>query len=515
MANYLRFKCTFSGEGKYGVAGQSYSPGEEFTMTSEEARTKLKEADFISGNIMLLGEVRVDDGDWSDSASDFYDGKRRLDNNILPTNCIDLTDATIVLANGSNASAGVSLDRRVAVSKILARKISHGLDPRKPRILVTAGNFNKINPHILYYNASLKTYGSLTNGSIAANNPDAEPWADGDIIFVGADRRCASLNIDWDQIVGSVSSGSGKIKSIKYWDGSALKSFDSFKDYTAFDAGSFSRETIEDSTSRIVWWSKPGSWRPGLPGMSGSDKYYVALILDGPLTGLDGMYIHLVDDKPLADVDLSEYRLPASFVATSIGGIWSDITNDMVDSGSTSPLSLSGATDHIYVAYTQPFGGCRFEMGTSNTLASASFAQYWNGVRWSSQASIATDKWAGQYDDITMNPASATLNIDGDIYWRESPIDWLPAVASEVAGLASSGLALPSEELFWVRFGVSSNLSGTTSLSTLHVQQIGRRYFPFPSIANSFVEAEEAINAIFIDSDPLASFELQAVISDI
>jgi len=514
-ANFLKFRCTWTGRGKFACGQRLLDYGDEIILPADQASRYIKHTDISKGYMEFLGGAESADAAFSANIQGYLEGKMGvLKQDALPTSILPLKTAGITTIQGADASAFLATDREMALSRLMVRMptVTDGVDA--PRFLVSSGGMQKVTPSTLrYYDDSGTAYGAMTNGSIDAAAPIV--WAASDLMIIGYTEKFRSVNVSVDTAAATA----GAISAVSYWNGSAWVAFDDFVDYTQEPsaANSFDRAGFATDTNiRVVWWEAPQDWKPGGPAGSGvpADSYVVALTISGALTTLDGARFYPVLDTPIADVNfgLLQSSREADAVVTVVGTTYADFTAQVAT------IDLSNA-DFVYLGFSQPVGGIYVDVtNTDATVETLSFA-YWAGQSsasgWSGEATVAADAWAGGATGLV--DGTDALAQDGAITWSVQPSDWVAAPYTELPSALASGIAalgtVTDSDLYWIKMSASGAMDADNT---------DRFYGIIPTVAwfnmdpkNSHVGAGEDLHVHVIDEHASASTQIMAVLADI
>jgi len=512
-ANFLKFRCTWAGRGKFVCGQRALDYGEEIILPADKAARYVKHNDIAKGYMEFLGGAEEADAAFSTNIQDYLEGKSgHFRRNILPASTSVLKPAGVTDVQGDDAGDFVEVNRDMAISKILGRvpTISTGLDA--PRFLVSSGDMQKVTPSALrYYDNSTGAYGAMTNGSIDAAAPIT--WAANDLMIIGYTEKFRSVNVSVDTAAATA----GAINQVSYWNGSAWVTFDDFVDYTKEPAAtnSFDRAGFATDTNiRVVWWEAPQDWKPGGPAGSGvpHNTYAVAMRVSGALTTLDGARFYPVLDTPIADLDMGYSALTGEIVAVvgKVGATYTDYSD-----GSAVILDLD-ATDYVYIGTTNPVGGHNWFVTVANVGAVNTQLQYWTGSDWSGIATVATDAWAGTLTDNT--DGGQDFDTTGAITWAVQPSDWVKTAytgfgATEAAAFAALG-TLVTDELYWIRYSASGPTTATAAAIPNAAVYGTVAWYPFVP-QNSYVHDGDNLHAHVIDEDATGDVELLVVMADV
>jgi hypothetical protein len=510
-ANFLKFKCTWTGRGKFICGQRAMDYGDVVILPSDQAAKYVKHSDIAKGYIEFLGSVADSEDGFSANIQGYLEGKSgNFKKNYLPASMVTLKNAGVTAVQGDDAGAFVALDRDVALTKLLVRMpiATAGVDA--PRYLVTAGDMVKVTPTTLrYYDNNTDSYGAMTNGSISGIAPIT--WAANDLMIVGYTEKFKSVNVT----MTTPTDQAGAINQVYYWNGAAWTAVDTFTDYTMEPAAtnSFDRAAATDTNVRVTWWESPTDWVPGGPATSGipHNAYAIALRVSDILTNLVGGRLYPILDTPLADVNfgLKADEAEAVVAYNDTAAAYRDYT------GTLATFALAAA-QYVYLGFAQPVGGVYFDVTATDATAETLSVAYWAGQSaasgWSGQATVALDTWAG-----TMTDGSAALANDGALTWASQPSDWVKASYTELPSAVAATFAalgtVTTDELYWLRIQASG---------AMDVDNTARFYAVIGNVAwysvepkNSHIAAGEKLHVHVIDEEATASTQILAVLADI
>jgi len=124
-----------------------------------------------------------------------------------------------------------------------------------------------------------------------------------------------------------------------------------------------------------------------------------------------------------------------------------EVTDALVKPNSTPLTTALLTTDFLYVGFHGRFASRYFQVGTVNAVVSTLTAQFWDGTNW-----VAVDDLVDQ-----TSLGGAVFAQSGFISWQNKD-NW---VQRSITGIDTD------IELYWIRFSVSVNLTGTTSLRSV------------------------------------------------
>jgi len=511
-ANFLKFRCTWTGRGRFICGQRALDYGEEIILPADQASKYVKHSDIAEGHMEFLGEANSADAAFSANIQNYLEGKMgNLAKDTLPMVVLPLKGAGTTTLQGDDVGAFVPLDREVALSRLLVRMPTTTTGVDAPAFLVTSGDMVKVTPTSLrYYDNSAGTYGSMTNGSIDAAAPIT--WAANDLMIVGYTEKFRSVNVSVDTAAATA----GAINRVSYWNGKEWVAFDTFTDYTKEPAATNSFDRVAfalDTNIRVVWWEAPQDWVPGGPAGSKipPNTYAVAMRVSGVLTTLDGARFYPVLDTPIADIDMG-YAAQTTVVDAIVGKVGATYT-DYTDA--TVILDLD-ATDYVYVGTSQPVGGHHWFITVANDQAVNTQIRYWAGNDWSGVATVATDDWAGTLTDST--DGGQDFDTTGPITWSSQPADWVKASYADLDSTAAAAFlalgTIVTDELYWIRYSASGAMKATTAAILNAVTYSPVAWFPFDP-KNSYVHDGNLLHVHVIDEDATGSAELIAVLADI
>jgi hypothetical protein len=278
---------------------------------------------------------------------------------------------------------------------------------------------------------------------------------------------------------------------------------------------------------RLVWWDAPTDWVRGASGGSGasSTDYCVAIRVSAALTTLANGSIYPLLDKPITDINLGIQSGTFDAVLTEIGGTWVDETTDAADVGAGDVgLALGANTDYLYLGAANPYNGLNLltTLGATAALAATSALYYWNGLDWSSAATVVTDAWAGTMTDSTI-AGNSPFGQDGAITFAGTPADWMPDVATNVdeiaAAISGATLTVVSADtttpLYWIKIGTTIVVNNAATAAQLFALPSTRAFMEYNAAPSSSVEADEAIYVSVVDENVTVTLSILAVVSDI
>jgi len=502
MANIFKFRVTTKVQNTLGLGIGNYSANDTIYVNEKQLKTASFRNAIKNGYIEPAGE---DDSKVSSVMMDYYNGSQGFGKNYLPVSTVELVQqiaaGSIVNVQGTDLCGGMSLGKRVAIDKIMAKFTTASSTAGMPRLLVVAGDSSPVTPTLLTaYDYTAGTYTAATNGSIAAAAPIT--WAANDMLLVAYTEKFASVVCDM-----TTPSNQATTATPYYWDGSTWVVFPAYHDYTVETTGrTLSRASALDKT-RMVWWEKPDDWVAGGPSGSGAPitDYCVGIKFSGALTALAGGSVYPVLDTPIADVSLGTSEWIPQAVVLNLNGTYSDITA----SAANTLNSFGTSTSYIWLGFNQKVSSFYVDVTNTNTNASTAVVTYWNGTSFASCPTIT---------DGSIN-ATATFGKDGAISMAAIPEDWSKATAATVVESANNvPTTISTDQLFWLRFATSAafDASVTANFAVNTGQPVVNKWYEFDTAENTFVDVNDTIKVIIAEPENnIANLTIQAVLTDI